>query len=85
MVVASVRHTDGGHRDACRARAYSAAQEVPWLILPFFGAALAAEWSMVRSRVLYPSDIFAGAAISVVVALVAWRWPSIDRRAKTTL
>ncbi len=31
---------------------------------------------MVRSRAHYPSDIFAGAAVSVVVALVAWKlWP----------
>ncbi|MFN2504264.1 MAG: phosphatase PAP2 family protein, partial [Acidimicrobiales bacterium] len=44
--------------------------------VPLYAATLAAEWSMVRSRAHYPSDILAGAAISVLVALVAWRvWP----------
>jgi len=49
---------------------------VPWLFGPLYAATLAGEWSLVRSRAHYPSDIFAGAAISVVIALVAWRmWP----------
>jgi membrane-associated phospholipid phosphatase len=53
-----------------------AAQEVPWLFVPLYAATLAGEWSLVRSRAHYPSDIFAGAAISVAVALVAQRvWP----------
>jgi len=65
-----------GHRASELAFSLGAAQEVPWLIVPFYAATLAAEWSMVRSRAHYPSDIFAGAAVSVVVALVAWKvWP----------
>lgn len=65
-----------GHCASELAFSLGAAQEVPWLIVPFYAATLAAEWSMVRSRAHYPSDIFAGAAISVAVALVAWRvWP----------
>lgn len=65
-----------GHCASELAFSLGAAQEVPWLIVPLYGATLAAEWSMVRSRAHYPSDILAGAAISVVVAFVAWKvWP----------
>ena len=49
---------------------------IRWLIVPLYAATLAGEWSLVRSR-HYPSDIFGGAAISVVVALVASKvWPA---------
>ncbi len=65
-----------GHCASELAFSLGAAQEVPWLVVPLYAATIAAEWSMVRSRAHYPSDIFAGAAISVVVALVAWKvWP----------
>lgn len=65
-----------GHCASELAFSLGAAQEVPWLFVPLYGATIAAEWSLVRSRAHYPSDIFAGAAISVVVALVGWRmWP----------
>ena len=65
-----------GHCASELAFSLGVAQEVPWLIVPLYAATVAAEWSMVRSRAHYPSDIFAGAAISVVVALVAWKlWP----------
>ena len=65
-----------GHCASELAFSLGAAQEVPWLFVPLYAATIAAEWSLVRSRAHYPSDIFAGAAISVVIALVAWRmWP----------
>ncbi len=65
-----------GHCASELAFSLGAAQEVPWLIVPLYAATLAAEWSLVRSRAHYPSDVFAGAAISTVVALVGWRmWP----------
>jgi undecaprenyl-diphosphatase len=65
-----------GHCASELAFSLGVAQEVPWLIVPLYAATIAGEWSMVRSRAHYPSDIFAGAAISVVVALVAWKaWP----------
>jgi len=65
-----------GHCASELAFSIAAAQEVPWLFVPLYGATLAGEWSLVRSRAHYPSDIFAGAAISVAIALVAWKlWP----------
>ncbi len=66
-----------GHCASELAFSLGAAQEIPWLFVPLYGATLAGEWSLLRSRAHYPSDIFAGAAISIVVALVATRlWPS---------
>ncbi|MHB1534136.1 MAG: phosphatase PAP2 family protein [Acidimicrobiales bacterium] len=52
------------------------AEEIPWLFFPLYAATFAAEWSMVRSRAHYPSDVFAGAAISMILALAARKiWP----------
>ncbi len=65
-----------GHCASELAFSLGAAQEIPWLFAPLYAATLAGEWSLVRSRAHYPSDIFAGAAISVAVALVASKvWP----------
>ncbi len=65
-----------GHCASELAFTLGAAQEVPWLIVPLYAATIAAEWSMVRSRAHYPSDIFGGAAISILVALVLSKaWP----------
>ena len=53
-----------------------AAQEIPWLFVPLYSATLAAEWALVRSRAHYPSDIFGGAAIAILVALALSKaWP----------
>ncbi len=66
-----------GHCASELAFSIGAAQEVPWLIVPLYAATLAAEWSMVRSQAHYPSDIFAGAAVGIAVAVVAQKlWPS---------
>lgn len=60
-----------------------AAQEIPWLFVPLYTATLAAEWALVRCRAHYVSDIFGGAAISVVVALAMSRaWPSQRSRSE---
>jgi undecaprenyl-diphosphatase len=54
-----------------------AAQEIPWLFAPLYTATLAAEWALVRCRAHYVSDIFGGAAISIVVAFAMSRaWPA---------
>lgn len=72
-----------GHCASELAFSIGAAQEVPWLILPLYAATLAAEWSMVRSQAHYPSDIFAGAAVGIAVAVLAQRvWPSQRTLAK---
>ncbi len=47
-----------------------AAQEIPVLFAPLYAATLAAEWALVRSRAHYPSDIFGGAAVAIVVGIV---------------
>jgi len=65
-----------GHCASELAFSLGAAQEVPWLFVPLYAATFAGEWSLFRSRAHYPSDIFGGAAISVALALVAWKaWP----------
>lgn len=65
-----------GHCASELAFSLGAAQEIPWLFVPLYAATLAAEWSLVRSRAHYPSDVFAGAALAIILALVAWKaWP----------
>lgn len=65
-----------GHCASELAFSLGAAQEIPWLFVPLYAATFAGEWSLVRSRAHYPSDIFGGAAISLVLALIAWKaWP----------
>ncbi|CAA9277401.1 MAG: hypothetical protein AVDCRST_MAG76-3787 [uncultured Acidimicrobiales bacterium] len=65
-----------GHCASELAFSLGAAQEIPWLFVPLYAATFAGEWSLVRSRAHYPSDILGGAAISVVLAVVGWRaWP----------
>lgn len=65
-----------GHCASELAFSLGAAQEIRWMFVPLYAATLAGEWSLVRSRAHYPSDIFAGAALSIVIALVASKmWP----------
>ena len=65
-----------GHCASELAFSLGAAQEIPWLFVPLYAATLAGEWSLVRSRAHYPSDVFAGAFISVALAVVASKvWP----------
>ncbi len=74
-----------GHCASELAFSLGAAQEIRWLFVPLYAATLAGEWSLVRSRAHYPSDIFAGAAISVVVAVVASKvWPAHRSDASVT-
>lgn len=65
-----------GHAATDLAFTLAAAQEIPLLFLALAPATTAAHWSLVRSRGHYPSDVFAGGALAVAVALVAWGvWP----------
>lgn len=66
-----------GHTAAELAFTLGAAQEIPLLFIPFYAATLASEWALIRSRSHYPSDVMAGGAIAVGVALVLRKvWPS---------
>lgn len=71
-----------GHCASELAFALGAAQELPYLFIPLYGATLAAEWSLVRSRSHYPSDVLGGGIIAVVVCMVTWKlWPPQRSRA----
>lgn len=65
-----------GHAATDLAFSLGVAQELPMLFVPLSGLTLAAHWSLVRSRGHYPTDVFAGGVVGVVVAVAAWRlWP----------
>jgi membrane-associated phospholipid phosphatase len=70
-----------GHAATDLAFTLAAAQEIPSLFLVLAPATLAAHWSLVRSRGHYPSDVFFGGVLAVVVALIAWVvWPPAHRK-----
>ena len=48
-------------------------QEVPLLFVPLSVATMAVHWSLVRKRGHYPSDVLAGGALAIVVALALWK------------
>ena len=74
-----------GHAATDLAFSLGAAQEMPALFVPLTVLTMAAHWSMVRSRGHYPSDVLAGGAVGVVVALAAWRlWPPGGRPSPTS-
>lgn len=65
-----------GHAASELAFSIAAAQEVPLLFVPLYAATAASEWSLLRSRSHYVSDVFAGGALGVGVAMAAWKlWP----------
>ena len=66
-----------GHAASDLAFNLGAAQEIPVVFIPLSLATLAAHWSLVRSRGHYVSDVLAGGALGIAVALAAWRlWPT---------
>jgi membrane-associated phospholipid phosphatase len=72
-----------GHAASDLGFALAAAQELPLLLIPLSGATMAAHWSLVRSRGHYVSDVLAGGALGVAVALLAWKlWPPGDGAAE---
>lgn len=65
-----------GHAASDLAFAFGAAQELPRAFLPLSVCTLAVHWSLVRKRAHYPSDVIAGGALGIAVALAAWKlWP----------
>jgi undecaprenyl-diphosphatase len=66
-----------GHTASELAFALGAAQEVPLLFVPLYAATFASEWSLIRSRAHYLSDVLAGGGLAVAVGVVASKvWPS---------
>lgn len=76
-----------GHAASELAFSLGAAQELPLLLIPLYAATAASEWSLLRARSHYLSDIVAGAGLAVGVAAAAWKlWPTTsDERRVTTL
>jgi len=80
-----------GHAATDVAFILSVSQVVPVLFLPLSGATMAGHWSLVRTRAHHVTDVLAGGALGVAVALAlrAW-WPTAppsghaqDRRTET--
>lgn len=65
-----------GHAASDLAFAFGAAQELPRAFIPLSACTLAVHWSLVRKRAHYPTDVIAGGALGIAVALAAWKlWP----------
>jgi membrane-associated phospholipid phosphatase len=56
-----------GHTASDLSFMFGATQEIPLLIAPLSIATLGSHWSLMRSRIHYPSDIIAGGMIAVSV------------------
>ena len=65
-----------GHTASDLSFMFAATQEIPLLIAPLSVATLGSHWSLMRSRIHYPSDIIAGGMIAAAVTGAAWKlWP----------
>lgn len=65
-----------GHAASDLAFTFGAAQELPRAFVPLSACTMAVHWSLVRKRAHYPSDVIAGGALGMAVALGAWKlWP----------
>ncbi len=65
-----------GHAAADLAFVFGAAQEMPKAFVPLSACSLAVHWSLVRRRAHYPTDVLAGGALGIAVALAVRKlWP----------
>ncbi len=65
-----------GHAASDLAFVFGAAQELPRAFLPLSCVSMAVHWSLIRKRAHYPSDVLAGSALGIAVALgVRQLWP----------
>ena len=65
-----------GHAASDLAFVLGASQELRVLFLPLSLATMAVHWSLIRERAHYPSDVLAGGALGIAVALACWKlWP----------
>ena len=65
-----------GHAASDLAFVFGAAQELPLAFVPLSACTLAVHWSLIRKRAHYPSDVLAGGALGIAVALTIWKlWP----------
>ena len=65
-----------GHAASDLSFTFGVAQELPLLFIPLSAATLGAHWALIRGREHYPSDVFAGGALGIAVALAARiLWP----------
>ncbi len=65
-----------GHAASDLSFTFGVAQELPLLFPPLAVATVGAHWALIRGREHYPSDVFAGGALGIAVALTAWvLWP----------
>lgn len=65
-----------GHAASDLAFTLGATQELPLAFVPLSACTMAVHWALVRKRAHYPTDVFAGGVLAVVVVLIIWKlWP----------
>ena len=65
-----------GHAASDLSFTFGVAPELPLVFIPLSGATVGAHWALIRGREHYPTDVLAGGALGIAVALAAWRlWP----------
>lgn len=65
-----------GHAASGFASVFGAAQEMFAALVPLSACSLTVHWSLIRKRAHYPSDVLAGGALGIAVALAMSKlWP----------